>query len=62
MNARVVIITPSEEQEELLNDKYSCNTEDWLCGEGIDDKVGITVSCCNFMWVTDDTIVEKFDV
>ena len=63
MNARVVIISVSEKQEKILNEKYDNNTECWLVEEGIDDKVGINVSCCTFMWVYDsETAIEEYSI
>lgn len=55
----VLVLKPSEEQIRIFESEYNEDTEAWLCGEGIDDKIHIDVSNCSFLWVNgDETPVE----
>ncbi len=51
---RVLLVDVSEEQVKKLADDYDSNTYDWLCEEGLDDKLEINIDCINYLWLDDD--------
>lgn len=55
----VIIASVSKEQENILEEKYDDNIEEWLSEEGIEEKLGINMSNCNYMWMEDDVTTRE---
>ena len=53
----IIILNVSDEQEEKLFNVYEENTYDWLCEEGIDEKLGFSVNSIDYMWFEDDETI-----
>ena len=53
----IIILNVSDEQEEKLFNVYEENTYDWLCKEGIDEKLGFSVNSIDYMWFEDDETI-----
>jgi len=47
---RVIILSVSDKQYNKFCEVYDSNTEDWLCGEGLEDKLDIDISNIQYMW------------
>ena len=55
----VIIANVSKKQENILEEKYDDNIEEWLSEEGIEEKLGINMSNCNYMWMQENCIVRE---
>lgn len=55
----VIIAEVSKEQENILEEKYDDNIEEWLSEEGIEEKLNINMSNCNYMWMQENCIVRE---
>jgi hypothetical protein len=53
----IIILNVSDEQEEKFFNVYEENTYDWLCEEGIDEKLGFSVNSIDYMWFEDDETI-----
>ena len=62
VSTRVLLVDVCEEQMKKLDSKYESNTYDWLCEEGLDDKLEINIDCINYMWLDDDETVQNITV
>lgn len=58
----VIIANVSKEQENILEEKYGDNIEEWLSEEGIEEKLGIDMSNCNYMWMQENCIVREENI
>lgn len=62
VSTRVLIVDVCEQQMEKLVNDYDNNTVDWLCEEGLDDKLEINIDCINYMWLDDDETVQNLTI
>lgn len=62
VSTRVLLVDVCEGQMEKLEKQYDDNTYDWLCEEGLDDKLEINIDCINYMWLDDDETVQNVTV
>ena len=62
VSTRVLLVDVCEEQMKKLNNEYDSNTYDWLCEEGLDDKLEINIDCINYMWLDDDETVQNVTI
>lgn len=62
VSTRVLLVDVCEEQMKKLDNDYDSNTYDWLCEEGLDDKLEINIDCINYMWLDDDETVQNVTV
>lgn len=62
VSTRVLLVDVCEEQMKKLDKDYDSNTYDWLCEEGLDDKLEINIDCINYMWLDDDETVQNVTV
>lgn len=59
---RVLVVDVCEEQMKKLEDDYDDNTEDWLCEENLDDKLGIDIDNIHYMWLDGDETIQNLVV
>ena len=62
VSTRVLIVDVCEQQMEKLVNDYDNNTVDWLCEEGLDDKLEINIDCINYMWLDDDETIQNVTI
>lgn len=62
VSTRVLVVDVCEQQMEKLVNDYDNNTVDWLCEEGLDDKLEINIDCINYMWLDDDETVQNLTI
>lgn len=62
VSTRVMVVDVCEQQMEKLVNDYDSNTVDWLCEEGLDDKLEINIDCINYMWLDDDETVQNLTI
>ena len=58
----VIIASVSKEQENILEEKYDDNIEEWLSEEGIEEKLGINMSNCNYMWMGEGQSIREIEI
>lgn len=61
-NQEVVILDVSEEQLEKLEDQYDDDTEAWFSGEGLEEKLCVSIDSDNYMWLEDECAVRHIAV
>ena len=59
---RSLLVDVCDEQVKKLEDVYDSNTEDWLCEEGLDDKLEINVNNMHYIWLDDDETVQYLEI
>ena len=62
VSTRVLLVDVCEEQMKKLDNDYDSNTYDWLCEEGLDDKLEINIDCINYMWLDDDETIQNLTI
>ena len=62
VSTRVLLVDVCEQQMEKLANDYDSNTYDWLCEEGLDDKLEINIDCINYMWLDDDETIQNLTI
>lgn len=62
VSTRVLVVDVCGQQMEKLVNDYDNNTVDWLCEEGLDDKLEINIDCINYMWLDDDETVQNLTI
>ena len=62
VSTRVLIVDVCEQQMEKLVNDYGSNTVDWLCEEGLDDRLEINLDCINYMWLDDDETIQNVTI
>ena len=62
VSTRVLAVDVCEQQMEKLANDYDNNTVDWLCEEGLDDKLEINIDCINYMWLDDDETIQNLTI
>lgn len=58
----VIILNVSPEQEKKLEEQYDDDTEVWLSEESIEDKLGISMSDCTYMWMDEGVSVKEITI
>lgn len=58
----VIILNVTEEDSQIIEEKYEDNTEAWMSGEGIEDKLGINLNNCSFMWMGSDVTIKEMNI
>lgn len=62
VSTRVLVVDVCEQQMEKLVKDYDSDTYDWLCEEGLDDKLEINIDCINYMWLDDDETIQNITI
>lgn len=62
VSTRVLVVDVCEQQMEKLVKDYDSDTYDWLCEEGLDDKLEINIDCINYMWLDDDETIQNLEI
>lgn len=62
VNIRVLNVDVCKEQVEKLDNEYDSNTYDWLCEEGLDEKLEINASCIHYMWLDDSETIQNITI
>ena len=58
----VIIASVSKEQENILEEKYDDNIEEWLSEEKKKKKLGINMSNCNYMWMGEGQSIREIEI
>ena len=61
-NAMVHIFKVSHLAEGRLEEIYDNDVEVWFDVEGYEDKYGINLSNCNYIWLDDDGVIENYEI
>lgn len=62
VNIRVLNVDVCKEQVEKLDNEYNSNTCDWLCEEGLDEKLEINANCIQYMWLDDSETIQNITI
>jgi hypothetical protein len=62
VSTRVLVVDVCEEQMEKLDNEYDNNTCDWLCEEGLDEKLEINTNCIYYMWLDDSETIQNITI
>lgn len=45
-----------------LEEIYDNDVEAWFSGDGYEDRFNINLSCCNYLWVEDESLIEEHEI
>ena len=62
VSTRALLVDVCQEQMEKLDNVYDSNTYDWLCEEGLDDKLEISINDIHYMWLDDSETIQNMTV
>jgi len=61
-NTKVLVVDVCEEQVKKLEDIYDNDTYYWLCEEGIDDKLEISINNIDYLWLDDNEPIKNIEI